>query len=100
MSARGMKNSESRDCVVCGASQKPRAAYEPKAIRIVAITPQVYWRGKGKGRITNAEKVHICEADLREARKDADSMPSRRLAIELIRSIDRCYSYLRSVDGK
>ena len=54
-----------RVCCLCGADAsshlRGRIPGEPN---ILAITPLLYRRGSGKGRLRNAQSIHICESCL------------------------------------
>lgn len=51
-----------RVCCVCGGEATAnRRERDPEEPNIIAITPVVYRRGAGKGRLQNAPRVQVCE---------------------------------------
>jgi len=57
-----------RVCCVC-ACEASNGSRQPVAGEpvVLAITPIVYRRGNGKGRVRNASRVHVCEKCLTKA---------------------------------
>jgi hypothetical protein len=91
-----------RKCEVCGGTRFHRKNPGPEEPNILAITPIVAWRGKGKFQLKNAAGVRVCEDCLAEAfktRQLATNIKANSLWVLLRKSISERYKSMVEADA-